>query len=265
MFIDINTYVGHWPFRNLEFNTLAGLDALAREYDITHMVVANINGLFYKDANAANLELLKELEEYDGKTKFIPMAIVNPAYPGWERDAREMIARGFCGFELAPLYHGYSLAPEMLFDEYSPVHRAGKVMELASELGVPVRVCASFENFRGRSDLDTPKNISANDYVALISKYEDVPLLATGFSMFAAGKLGELAKSRKNIFFDTTTTALLASDLFRKAAGNVPQECICFGSFSPFNYMETNLLRIELSGLDAEKIKQNGKKAFKNL
>ena len=265
MFIDINTYVGHWPFRNLEFNTLAGLDTLAREYDITHMVVANLNGLFYKDANVANLELLEELGKYNGKTKFVPMAIVNPAYPGWEKDAREMIKAGFCGFELAPLYHSYSLAPEMLFDQYSAVHRAGQVMELARELDVPVRVCASFENFRGRSDLDTTKSITADDYVALVSKYPDVPLLATGFSMFAAGKLGEIARERKNIFFDTTTTALLDSRFITGVKANIPEKCICFGSLSPFNYMETNLLRIELSGLSAEAIKENGGKAFKNL
>ena len=46
MFIDINTYVGHWPFRNLKYNTLEGLDKLAREYGVTHMVVANLNGFF---------------------------------------------------------------------------------------------------------------------------------------------------------------------------------------------------------------------------
>ena len=34
MFIDINTYVGHWPFRNLKYNTLDGLDALAQKHDI---------------------------------------------------------------------------------------------------------------------------------------------------------------------------------------------------------------------------------------
>ncbi len=266
MFIDINTYVGHWPFRNLEYNTPGGLDELAREYDITHMVVANLNGLFYKDANVANLELLDELEAYSGETKFLPLAIVNPTYPEWERDAREMIARGFCGFELAPLYHGYSLAPEMLYDEYFPVHRAGKVMELADELGVPVRICAGFENFRGRSQHDTPKNISADDYVALISKYENVPLLATGFSLLAAGgKLSELAKSRKNIFFDTTVTPLLDSTLCEKAKSAVPEEQICFGSLSPFNYMETNLLKLELANLDGESVKSNGFHAFKNL
>ena len=30
MLIDINTYVGHWPFLNLRYNTLEGLDTLAQ-------------------------------------------------------------------------------------------------------------------------------------------------------------------------------------------------------------------------------------------
>ena len=30
MIIDINTYCGHWPFRDLRDSTLDGLDALGR-------------------------------------------------------------------------------------------------------------------------------------------------------------------------------------------------------------------------------------------
>ena len=142
------------------------------------MVVANVNGFFYKDANTANLELLEELKAYDGKTVFLPMAIVNPTYPAWEKDARDMIDAGFVGFEMAPIYHGYSLAPEMLYDEYNAKHRAKWVIDLAEELDVPVRICSGFENFRGRSDLDTPKNIKGDDYFALLSKYDDVTVLA---------------------------------------------------------------------------------------
>ena len=263
MFVDINAYVGHWPFRKLVFNTLSGLDELAREYDITHMAVANVNGLFYKDANVANLELLRELEEYSGATKFVPFAIVNPTYPGWEKDAREMIEKGFCGFEIAPRYHKYSLAPEMLYDMYSPVHRAGAVMQLAEELGVPVRICASFENFRQRSDLDTPDNISGDELFALLSKYENVTALLTSFSLLAVvGKLGDLVKARKNIYFDTTQGGMLDRAICRLALSRVPQEQICFGSLSPFNYIETNLLRTQLSDLDGEMIKKNGAKAL---
>ena len=33
MFIDISSYVGHWPYRNLTYNTLEGLDKLAQDND----------------------------------------------------------------------------------------------------------------------------------------------------------------------------------------------------------------------------------------
>lgn len=42
MFIDINTYVGHWPFRNLKYNTLSSLSYLAvlkgRKTLFTHLL-----------------------------------------------------------------------------------------------------------------------------------------------------------------------------------------------------------------------------------
>ena len=264
MFIDISTYVGHWPFRNLRYNTLSGLDELAGRYGITHMVVANLNGLFYKDANTANLELLSELSAYSGKTTFLPMAIVNPTYPAWEKDARDMIKAGFKGFELAPVYHGYSLAPEMLYDEYSPKHRALEVMNLAEELGVPVRICAGFENFRGRSALDNYNNITGDDYFALLSKNRNVHVLATSFSAFAAGeKFKKLLETRKNTYFDTTQFETLGNNAAKSLMETIDSSQLCFGSLSPFNYMEANLLRMEFtSGFDADKMKTNAARAF---
>ena len=267
MFIDISTYVGHWPFRNLKYNTLAGLDELAQRYDITHMVVANVNGFFYKDANTANLELLDELKAYNGKTKFLPMAVVNPTYPAWEKDARDMIAAGFAGFEMAPIYHGYSLAPEWLYDMYTPLHRAKLVFDLAEELDVPVRICSGFENFRGRSKLDNYNNITGEDYFALLSKNNKVHVFVTSFSPFAAGEhFGALIKERKNTYFDITQFETFNSNAGKNMWNVISKEQLCFGSLSPFNYMEANLLRMEYTPeFDADAMKTNAARAFKAL
>ncbi len=268
MFIDINTYVGHWPFRNLKYNTLEGLDKLAREYGVTHMVVANLNGFFYKDANAANLELLEELKAYKGKTEFLPLAIVNPAYPAWENDAREMIEQGFAGFELAPLYHGYSLAPEMLYDEYSPKHRALKVLNLAEELDVPVRICAGIENFRGRSPYDTYENIKGEDYFALLSKNKNVHVFVTSFSPISAGEhFSRLLKERENTYFDLTQVAPFFSKKYViKTLESASNKQLCFGSLSPFCYMSSELIKMEyVNEFDGEAMRTNAVRAFKKL
>ncbi len=267
MLIDISTYVGHWPFRNLKYNTLQGLDELAQRNEITHMVVSNLNGLFYKDANTANLELLEELRNFTGKTVFLPLAIVNPAYIQWEKDARQMINAGFAGFEMAPLYHGYSLGSEMLPDTYSPQNRAAKVLDLAEELDVPVRICAGFENFRGRSPLDTYKNIKAEDYYNVLSKNRNAHVLVTSFHPGTAGeKLGSILKERQNTYFDTTQFETFNTAQAKNVMNILLPEQLCFGSLSPFNYIESNLLKITYTPeFDCNQIKTNAARAFKSL
>lgn len=268
MFIDINTYVGHWPFRNLNYNTLEGLDSLAQRHDITHMVVANLHGLFYKDANTANLELLEWLNAYKGKTTFLPMAIVNPLYPMWEEDAREMIKAGFAGFELAPIYHGYKLGMQPKYDSYFPEQVAAPVMELARELDVPVRICASFENIRGRGRMDAFENISGDEYHALLSKYPEVHVLCTSFSPLAAGeKFSALIRERDNIYFETNSFGECQSYGIPEKILKIADECqLCFGSLAPFAYMEMALINMEYATeWSTEALKTNAKRAFRSL
>lgn len=269
MFIDISTYVGHWPFRNLENNTLEGLDKLAQDNGITHMVVANIEGFFYKDANRANISLLKQLKAYSGKTAFLPLAIVNPTYPEWERDAREMIEAGFAGFEIAPFYHFYSFGPEMLFDSYTPTHLAGQVLALAEELDVPVRVCTSIENFRARSKYENYENPNANDIYALLSGNKNAHVFVTSFHPGAMSPaLSQLVKERRNTYFELTAMApgALHSGGVSGAMQILTDEQLCYGSLAPFQYLEPTLITLEYEkAINTEAAKKAPARAFKAL
>jgi hypothetical protein len=51
MRIDFHTYIGHWPFRQLRGNTAEGLVAYMERFGIDRAVVANINGVFYKNTS----------------------------------------------------------------------------------------------------------------------------------------------------------------------------------------------------------------------
>ena len=269
MFIDTSSYIGHWPFRNLENNTLDGLDKLAQDNGITHMMVANIEGFFYKDANRANLSLLKQLKAYSGKTVFLPFAIINPTYPEWQRDAREMIDAGFMGLEIAPVYHFYSFAPEMIFDSFTPVHYAAQVLALAEELDVPVRVCTGIENYRARSPYESYQNPTSNDIRALLSANKNTHVFVTSFhpgSMDTA--LAELVKNRPNTYFELTAMAAgaLSSDGVPNAKKLLSDQQLCYGSLSPFQYMEPTLITLEFeNAINTEAAKRAPARAFKAL
>ncbi len=267
MFIDINSYIGHWPFRQLEFNTLEGLDTLAQENGITHMVVSNIEGFFFKDTNEANLKLLRELENYNGKTKFLPLAIVNPTYVAWEQDARDMIEKGFVGLEIAPRYHFYKFTPEYPFDGDAPINYGALVLDLAEELDVPVRICATIENYRARSQYENYSDPSGDEITALLSTNPNTHVFVTSFSpMAVAGKLGELVKTRKNTYFDFTQGGVLLPNANKTITEHVGKDQLCYGSLSPFQYMETTLVRLEFAEhFDNDVIKVAPARAFKSL
>ena len=84
MRIDFHTYIGHWPFRQLRGNTPAGLVEYMGRFGIDQAVVANINGVFYKNTQPANEELAEAIKPFPGR--FIPYAVINPTYPDWEYD-----------------------------------------------------------------------------------------------------------------------------------------------------------------------------------
>lgn len=265
MFVDVNTYVGHWPFRKLTHNSLEQLDLLAREYDITHMVVANIEGFFYKDANQANLSLLSEWKRYRGATVFLPLAIVNPTYPEWERDAREMIQAGFAGLEIAPYYHFYSFGPEPVPDGYE--HPAGQVLKLAKELDVPVRVCTSIENYRARSKYERDNNPTASEIYQLLWSEPDAHVFVTGFHPGnMTQELKALVRRRKNTYFDLTAMAYAAlkTDGVSEALDHIDISQLCYGSLSPLQYMEPTMITLAYEPkLDAEIVKNAPARAFK--
>ena len=266
MFIDVNTYVGHWPFRELVNNTLEGLDKLAQDNGITHMVVSNIEGFFYKDVHQANLSLLKQLKAYTGKTVFLPLAIINPTYPEWERDAREMIAAGFMGFEIAPFYHFYSFQAVLPYDDYVTVHYAKQVLDLAEELNVPVRVCTSVENFRARSNYERYDNPTGEDINALLRANPNTHLIITGFNPLAANH--QLVKDRTNTYFDLNGLAAgsLIYDNIKNCTAVLAPHQICYGSLAPFQYMEPTLIALELEeSIQTETAKAAPARAFQSL
>jgi uncharacterized protein len=87
MLIDINANIGHWPFNQTNCNTCEALLYRMNKYAVDVSVISNMNGIFYKDTQAANEELFKEISSdklFDNR--FIPFAVINPIYAGWKSD-----------------------------------------------------------------------------------------------------------------------------------------------------------------------------------
>ena len=62
MLIDINAYVGHWPFIQLQYNTCSTRLDRMNKFGVDVSVISNMNGAFYKNTQSANEELFEEIK-----------------------------------------------------------------------------------------------------------------------------------------------------------------------------------------------------------
>ncbi len=266
MLIDTNTYAGHWPFRMLKNNTVQEVCDNAEKNGITHVVIASLNAVFYKDPFDGNRELMEEIRACKTSVKILPLAVVNPTYTGWEKYARKAIEEdGFCGFEICPAYHGYTLLPSS--NGYKRFYYAKEVMELAKEYDVPVRITTCFENCRQRHLMDLQYDLKADDICNLLSECPGVSVIITGTNPMVFGeKMKEYAKKYDNVFFEISKIEGYARDVMKKAAEALGPEHLCFGTLSPFHYVQPSMLKLRYVDEFKDKgIEDNVKRIFKNI
>lgn len=242
MLIDINAYVGHWPFMQLKYNTCEALGQRMDKFGVDISVISNLNGIFYKNTQSANQELYDEIKASKKyRNRFIPFAVINPIYAGWRRDMETCVRKlGMKGIRLYPQYHDYEITDPALIE----------LVQRARDMNVPVTFCYRMVDSRQRSWMDI-------DYVALTPKPEwnlknIFPIIravpdARYMILNAANSMNleeaEAAIFKKaNVLIDTSGRILTNLGNLLQSQGN---ERFAFGTHSPVLDYLTGLLRIE--------------------
>jgi len=105
---DAHLSIGSWPFRGHRTRTAAQLVARLTTVGIGGGLVGSLHGIFYRDSQRANEELLEELAPY--RDRLVAAATINPTYARWEEELDACLAAGCRAVRLYPNYHDYSLA-----------------------------------------------------------------------------------------------------------------------------------------------------------
>ncbi|MBE6551667.1 MAG: hypothetical protein E7665_05965 [Ruminococcaceae bacterium] len=235
MLIDTCTYVGHWPFRKLPFNTLNELCESAKKRMVTHIFCTNLNAVFYKDTMEGNYELLEELKSYKGDVVVYPFAVINPVYVCALEDIKKCAELGFKGIELTPQYHNYSLDSD----------EARAAYKLCGELGLFVKVSAGFENVRQRHIIDKTEEPSGAE-IAAMAKASDktVTIVNAHFPTALGPNFKEVFSARDNIFMDVMRTDSFVGRNFDDAIAYAGYDRLVFGTMHPFKYIEPQFVKL---------------------
>jgi predicted TIM-barrel fold metal-dependent hydrolase len=234
---DVNTYLGRFPFRAAGCSTPEELAGYLSEGGVEKAVVSNIEAVFHRCPQDANIALSESLRPF---RQFVPACVINPKYPGWKQDFLTCAEKlGFRVLELYPYYHGYYLDDPGCLE----------LLDLCAALKMPVLLPCAVENLRQRHHLDTRRNLEIDEVYRALSKAADTDIIiANGDGAGFAKALKPLLNLRGGRVyydfarlepFDGSTDTLLAD------AG---ENRVVFGSVAPLQYVEPQ--RVKLSVLN---------------
>lgn len=238
MLIDINTYIGHWPFRQLKDNTCRAILDRMKETGIDMSVVSNLNGIFYKDTLSANEELFEAIKATGNNSeRLVPLAVINPIYSGWKNDFNVATDKfGMKGIRLHPQYHGYELTNDNCIT----------LVKMARDKGLPIVLSLRMVDSRPSSWLDISKEWVLKDVMPIIKAVPDAKfaiLNVANNSQLNIYNKEEMELFRKtNLVMDTSGRMILDLGGMLKTYGT---DKFAFGTHAPILDHITGLLRIE--------------------
>ena len=237
--LDINMSLGNWPFRKLAVTDAAGLVALMDRHGIEQALVANLEGVLYKDTMPANEALEAQVRGHEAR--LIPQAVINPAFPGWERDLRGCTEGfGFRAVRLYPNYHGYGVGDEC-FDEF---------LTAAEELGLVVSVNVRMTDERMHHWHVKVPAIDLTPLPALAAAHGSVPIVINCANNNEVWALAEGIRSCRNVFVEISH--LEGPGAVTDLIELIGVERVLFGSHAPYFYADGPRLKLDEAGIEGE-------------
>lgn len=255
MLLDINAYVGHWPFKQLHYNSCGLLLNRMNRFGVDVSIISNLNGIFYKNTQSANEELNDEIRSDNRfNNRFIPFAVINPIYAGWKYDFETCITKmGMKGVRIFPQYHDYEITDPSLFE----------LVKLARDRDIPVAIDIRMVDSRQRSWMDIPvfeshaaeksdiifKEWSLKNIIPVIREVPDAKYLI--LNLANSIKLNDedrtLIKNAK-VLFDTSGREIRGENTLGELLKRFGKDKFAFGTHSPILDYLTSRLRIESMG-----------------
>ena len=237
MIIDVNTYIGHWPFRRLRYNRAEDLVRRMDNKGIDNAIVSSLHGVFYKNAHASNKELSLAVRPFRGR--LIPFATLNPTYPGWREDLQRCAQDlGMRGLRLYPGYHGYAIGDEPFLE----------LVKAAADLGWPIQIPQRLVDRRQRHRWDLAEDITAAAYSALTALCPD----AKWMILSSLGLDGRIFSPEASLLIDICRYDAVLRRSIQGLIDSIGIEYLAFGTGMPFKVPEAALLKLELLDLTPE-------------
>lgn len=234
---DHNALVGAYPFRLLPDPTPERLLADMDRLGIGAAWVGHVASIFYRDVAAGNDELLASLAPH--RARLAPVLVVNPAFPGWERELERAKAEGAPAVRAYPTHHGYDAA--------GPAMRA--LCAACAEAGLELVLTVRLEDVRQRHPLDVAPELGGASIRAAVRAHPAVRLLVTAADRALVEEVhfGSTPPEAARIRWDVSWIWGPPEDDLATLFRTVGRERFVLGTQFPFRLPEAALTKLELT------------------
>jgi predicted TIM-barrel fold metal-dependent hydrolase len=248
--IDTNVNLFDWPFRALKYRDTKALVAKLKKHRIIEAWAGSFEALLSKDMNGVNARLAAECREH-GPGFLIPYGSVNLAWPDWEEDVRRCHeVHKMPGLRIYPGYQPFDLDhPGM-----------ESLVKMTSERGLILQVVFGMEDPRVHHPII---NVGPVSFGPLLKAVQSTPNAKVQLLHFAEPTRGDALSqfmTETNTFMDISrmegngAVGRMIGAITGLPSPRVPVERIVFGSHAPYFPVETALLKLIESPLDAPQL-----------
>ena len=229
--LDINTWVGAWPFRQLRDGSISGLLKRMDKHGIERAVVGSLTGVLYRNAHPANEDLARQVRRH--LDRLVPFALANPMDPSWEEDLRRCADDlGFLGVRLVPQYHEYQLTDP----------GALELIDAIAERGWCIQIPQRIEDRRTRHPWDRARDLSQSEFEQILkARPKDGWMFLN-----ALGLDGSRLPENARYVVDISRMASVLQRNMQTFLDTAGPEHLAFGTGMNWNVPEPALLKLQL-------------------
>jgi hypothetical protein len=234
--IDVNTFIGAYPFRYVPH---PDPDVLVRVLDregIEGAWVGHLPSAFYRDPTPGNRELFTRLAAHKGTLK--PVPTIRPDWPRWQHELHAAHDAG------APAVRAYP--PQWGYGPHEPSLRDLAIA--AGELDMALVLTVRFEDLRQRHSLDVAGDLAAAAIRSLARAGDGVRLIVTaaGLEMIEEVHWGLTPREQERVLWDISWIWGPPEDQLAKLFRMVGSRRFVFGSQWPLRLTQNPIANLAL-------------------
>ncbi|MBI4658072.1 MAG: amidohydrolase family protein [Verrucomicrobia bacterium] len=248
--IDTNVNLFSWPFRALKYGATKALVAKLKKHRVIEAWAGSFEALLAKDMSGVNSRLAAECREH-ARGFLIPFGSVNLAWPDWEEDVRRCHeVHQMPGIRIYPGYQPFDL-------DHPGMQR---LVRMTAERGLILQVVFGMEDPRVHHPMISVGPVT---FAPLLRAVESTPNANVELLHFSGSVRGEDSNrftAQTNVFLDISrlegngAVARLTGSIQGLPSARLPLERIVFGSHAPYFPVETAILKLIESPLDAQQL-----------